>query len=223
MIPLQADQGWRLGLFEMSGPIIPHYHKLQKQIAVVVEGKVQGRIADEETILHPGDSVTFNPGIIHALTPETKKAQFLRIDLPGLDYRDDIFFDIPQESFEWKTNEPAILPPLDAQFFPDRIDCGSYAAYDLISGSKTNDKWSVALLEINDSPKHYHKVGKEVFVVVNGKLSIEIDGNYQILNVGESVTLLPGMVHHLKSAQNSPVRVLCFNFPAFDPNDMHIL
>ncbi|HEX2977817.1 MAG TPA: cupin domain-containing protein [Candidatus Babeliales bacterium] len=222
VVPLQAEQGWRLGLFEMSGPIVPHYHKLQRQIAIVVEGKVHGRIADEHIVLNPGDIVTFNPGIIHELAPE-KKAQFLRIDLPGLDYRDDIFFDAPEESCEWKTNKLTMLPPLDPQFFPSKIDCGDYAAYDLFYDCKINGEWSASLLEINDSPKHYHRIGLEIFVVVNGQLAIEIDGCRQILNVGESVTLLPGMVHHLKSSGNSPVRVLCFNFPAFDQSDMHIL
>jgi mannose-6-phosphate isomerase-like protein (cupin superfamily) len=66
-----------------------------------------------------------------------------------------------------------------------------------------------------------HRIEKEQFIVVNGILDIEIDGLHQILEVGESVMISPGKMHKLKSAGKNPVRVLCFNFPAFSPEDMH--
>lgn len=85
----------------------------------------------------------------------------------------------------------------------------------------TGEKWGVALLEIQNSPKHFHRIEREIFVVVGGKLDIEIDGVHRTLGVGESIVISPNQVHQLRSAHQEPVRVLCFSFPAFDPADMY--
>lgn len=110
---------------------------------------------------------------------------------------------------------------IDLQQFEPKIDAGNYAVYNIIQGRATEEKWSVAVLEIHDSPKHYHKIEKEMFIVLNGELDIEIDGEHQQKKVGELVVIMPSKIHQLKSALSEPVRVLCVNFPAFDPVDMH--
>ena len=58
--------------------------------------------------------------------------------------------------------------------------------------------------------------------MIEGCLDIEIEGKNQVLEAGEWIEILPHLKHQLKSTQESPVRVLCFNFPAFDPADMHL-
>ncbi len=92
----------------------------------------------------------------------------------------------------------------------------TYQVHDLMAESG----WSVAMLEIMDSPRHYHRIEKELFVVVQGELDIEVDGEHEILGVGTSIEIQPGKIHQLKSALKTPVKVLCINFPAFDPSDM---
>jgi mannose-6-phosphate isomerase-like protein (cupin superfamily) len=116
---------------------------------------------------------------------------------------------------------PQSLPHLDAHYYRSKIDLGSYAVYELINADVTNNVWSIAILDIHDSPRHYHKIGREIFSVVYGELDIEIDGKHQVLGVGESITVYPGTVHKLTSTSNEPVRVICFNAPAFTPTDMY--
>ena len=100
---------------------------------------------------------------------------------------------------------------------------GNYTVYNLVTGGETNNKWSAALLEITDSPRHFHTIETELFIVISGELAIEIDGVQIKIKPGESVRITPGTIHHLQSAQQGPVRVLCLNFPAFDPADMHLI
>jgi mannose-6-phosphate isomerase-like protein (cupin superfamily) len=114
---------------------------------------------------------------------------------------------------------------IDLFFLPDetnlgtKIDKGSYGVYELVN----RGVWSVALIEIVDSPKHFHRIEKEHFIVMSGRLAIEVNGKEQILEEGQSITLYPGMVHQLKTASEKLLRVLCFSFPAFDPADMHLI
>jgi mannose-6-phosphate isomerase-like protein (cupin superfamily) len=113
------------------------------------------------------------------------------------------------------------LPAFENENVESHIDADAYVVYELVSGDVTQGAWSIALLEINSSPKHFHRKEKEVFTVVQGELALEIDGQHSVLRAGQSVTVFPGSVHKLKSARLESVRVLCVSFPAFDPQDMH--
>lgn len=112
--------------------------------------------------------------------------------------------------------------PIDFDLPPNTevIDLGDYTVYDLINGAATNDQWSVAILDIQDSPKHFHKIEHEMFIVLEGELLIQVDGEETIYQKGESVVITPFQVHRLKSASSDSVRLLCVNFPAFNPDDM---
>jgi len=114
------------------------------------------------------------------------------------------------------------LAHLDEKYFGPRIDLGSYAVHEFLPGIATGEKWSIALIEIDDSPRHFHKIEKELFVVVEGVLDIEVDRVRHILHTGQSIEILPGKIHKLQSAGVVAVRVLCISFPAFNPSDMYI-
>ena len=143
----------------------------------------------------------------------------------GLCSPEDVYFDVPGE-------------------MPDQWACSfKQGLFLFLKKSTTKQRWasihtmstigspakkrtanrSVALVEFNETPKHFHQIEKEIFIVVHGTLNIEIDGHSWILKTGECVEVNPGMVHHLKSHGKDPVRVLCFNFPAFSQEDYHIV
>ncbi len=221
-VPAEAGQGWTLELADISQPIPPHYHKFHRHLIVVVEGElmvVDG--SDRPPLLRSGDLACIDAGVVHELVPQGT-AQFFLTDLPAFLSDDDRFWDHqPVEVPPWTPPTTETLPRVDPHYFGPKIDAGKYAVYNLISGEATEQRWSVALLEIEESPRHFHRIERELFLVVNGELDIEIDGVHQILKTGESVAIAPGRVHQLKSAGSSPVRLLCFNFPAFNPEDMH--
>ncbi|MDR3624094.1 MAG: cupin domain-containing protein [Chlamydiales bacterium] len=217
VVPTGAGQGWKCELFKLAESIPPHYHKIQKQIILVVEGVLKCLYGNKQVLLlQEGEFLCINPGVTHSLIPEGT-VQFFAINLPGFQYPEDVFEDIPSREIP-KWNPPLIdaLPALDPKHFKSKIDAGDYAVYELINGTQTNMKWSAALLEIHDSPKHFHQIEKEVFIVVGGKLAIESEEILQVLSTGESLVIYPDHVHQLKSASDEPVRVLCFSFPAYE-------
>lgn len=222
-IPPEAGQGWNLELFELAEPIPAHYHKIQRQLILIVEGEMQASYENEESVeLKAGNLIYIKPGIIHSLIPKGT-VRFFAIDLPGISFPEDVFYDEPMAVSKWTPSTTRFLPSLDPKYFRSKIDLGDYVVYELIPGSETEKKWSTALLEIQDSPKHFHRIERELFIVVNGELDIEINGIHHMLAAGEFIEISPGNIHHLKSATKKPVQVLCFNFPAFDPADMHCI
>jgi quercetin dioxygenase-like cupin family protein len=207
LVPREAGHGWGLELFEWVERVCDH--KVQRQMIVVAEGELKVYSGSEETVLlREGEWGVMDSAVVRSLLPKGR-VRFFTIDVPRSPRPGEEVFD-----------EPAALDP---KYFGPRIDRGSYAVYDLVDGSQSEGKWSLALLEIADSPRHFHRIEKELFLVVHGKLDIEIDGVHRILGAGESVAVLPGTIHQLKSAARGSVRVLCFNFPAFDPVNMHCL
>ncbi len=193
LVPLEAGQGWKLEMIELSHPV--PYHTALREMIIVTDGILKV----ESVILKSGELTFLEPEKKHTLIPEGK-AQCCCLSL--LERFDPL--------------------PLDAKYFGPRLERqGTYWVYDLITGEMTEGKWSAALIEIQDSPRHFHLIETEQFIVVNGVLDIEMEGSTHILHAGEAVQTAPKIVHKLKSANDQPVRVLCFSFPAFDMSDKY--
>ncbi|MGB0935513.1 MAG: cupin domain-containing protein [Alphaproteobacteria bacterium] len=100
-----------------------------------------------------------------------------------------------------------------------RIEAAGYTIYDL--ASDTSDNWGVVILDIDEAPTHFHKIGHEHFLVLSGKLHVTSNGKAEVLTPGQGIHIKPGTDHKLKSATPKPVRVLCVNFPIFDRGDLY--
>lgn len=50
-----------------------------------------------------------------------------------------------------------------------------------------------------DQQRHYHKQATEIYVVVKGRMTIEIDGTTQQMQTGDAVIIGPGVVHAIKN------------------------
>ena len=213
LVPPEAGQGWKLELFTLSETIPPHYHKLQRQFILVVDGELKAICSNASYItMQSSEFILIEPGVVHSLVPNGS-AQFFAIDLPGFVYPEDVFYDKPSAIPKWKAADVPLLPELDPHYFGSRIDAGNYAVYSLVSPSEASGKWSAALLEIHDSPRHFHHIEKEFFLVMNGELDIEMDGVHRTLSVGESVMVTPSHIHKLTSAREEPVRASALAFP----------
>lgn len=241
LIPSQANQTWKISLIDFSKKIDPHYHLEQNQLIIVMEGELTTCIDNEEMTLLPGQYALIPHGKVHDLTPSAEGCRFLVVDLPGFDFPEDAFHDKPLPPIEHKIDADQLDNPyfiddsinleekylekldlmtlLDPKYYQVKFDKGEFTAYSLVSPQNTNQKWSLALLEINNSPKHYHLKGTERFIVLNGELNIEVNGVNHHLKAGHSVRVSPKTIHHLRSATEKPVRLLCINHPSFDPND----
>lgn len=58
--------------------------------------------------------------------------------------------------------------------------------------------YSVAIAVIDQSIPHFHKQATEEYEVINGKLTITINGHRHVLKPGEKLAINPGHVHFAK-------------------------
>lgn len=223
---IKADKNspFQIQLLDAYGPIKPHYHLRQKQILIIVEGQADVICDEEDPIeLKEGDWVIINPGTIHSLFPK-ESARLFSIELPGIQYPEDVYYDFSPPKAEWSSPlQKGDISSLPEDYEKLRLSAGQYEVVELINGDKTAHKWSAALLDIKNSPKHFHKKGKELFIPLEGSLLLEVNGERSSIPIGEVIEILPEDVHQLRSEDHNPVRVLCFNFPSFDPTDMYLL
>jgi quercetin dioxygenase-like cupin family protein len=95
LIPHDTNQGWKLELFDIHEPIAQHYHKIQRQIMIVTQGKLQVTCgAQGPVVLNVGDMIHVDPGIMHSLVP-LDRACFLTLDIPGFEFPQDVYYDTP--------------------------------------------------------------------------------------------------------------------------------
>ena len=75
---------------------------------------------------------------------------------------------------------------------------------------------SAHLLEVKDEPtSHYHLKTTEIYVVLEGEGSLEVDGDIVPLTPMTSVMIQPGCKHRAVGK----LKILNIAIPAFDPAD----
>jgi mannose-6-phosphate isomerase-like protein (cupin superfamily) len=216
LVPPSAGQGWKLELVELTEPITSHYHKVKKQYALVAEGELKAFYGSETPmILHPGELFAIEPGVLHSVFPEGRM-RFFSIDFPGYNYPEDFFYGEPETALKWSPILSEKTPPLEEKYFGPRREQEGYAVYEMVSKRATGGKWSVCLLEVKDSTSPFHHPELEHYIVVNGALDIEMEGQSHIVEMGGLFTIGPETIYQLKAADDHPVRVLCFSFPTQD-------
>jgi mannose-6-phosphate isomerase-like protein (cupin superfamily) len=70
---------------------------------------------------------------------------------------------------------------------------------------------------ITDSVKHYHKLCSEVYLILEGKGQMDLNGDVIDVEPGTVVLIEPGTRHRLWSREG--VRTVVFGVPALDPED----
>jgi quercetin dioxygenase-like cupin family protein len=203
----KAGKGWNLELLDINKTISGHYNKSQNSIMVMMEGNLELNLGDKKILLGSGEVYNIAKSSLHSITPINGHSRCLLLDFSGFNFYEELF-----------------MNPIYEGYYYSKFNKADYIVYDLIPGELTNQSWSVAILEIKDSPRHYHRFGKEIFIVMNGELDLEIESGRYLLKPGELIEIPANKIHHLKSANvDEPVRVMCVNFPAFDPGDMHVM
>ena len=76
---------------------------------------------------------------------------------------------------------------------------------------------SFHITEIRDSVRHYHRTTTEVYYILEGTGTMELNGEVVAVEPGVVITIEPGTRHRLMS--DDGVRTIVFGVPAFDPAD----
>lgn len=85
--------------------------------------------------------------------------------------------------------------------------------------SETNRTCTLHMVEINkDARPHYHNTLTEVYFFLEGEGHIELDGELHPVRPGMAVLMPPG-TRHRAVIGDSPMKILNFVTPPFDPED----
>jgi len=69
------------------------------------------------------------------------------------------------------------------------------------------------------SPLHYHLKMSELYFVVEGRGEMWLDGEAFPVVAGQSVSIVPGVVHAIGNPGPGPLRFLVATSPSYDPDD----
>ncbi|MGZ4302782.1 MAG: cupin domain-containing protein [Gaiellaceae bacterium] len=65
--------------------------------------------------------------------------------------------------------------------------------------------------------RHYHRHSEEIYVVLEGKGTLELDGEIRKVEPGDAALIPPGAWHQIRAAV--PLRFLCCCAPAYSHED----
>lgn len=69
--------------------------------------------------------------------------------------------------------------------------------------------------------RHHHKASEEIYYLVEGSGTMEIDGEVRQVGVGDAVLIPPGAWHRITASEDGPLRLLCACAPPWSAEDTH--
>jgi quercetin dioxygenase-like cupin family protein len=109
--------------------------------------------------------------------------------------------------------EPLILGPHDGE----RIGSGPASARVMATAESTGGAFTMTETTIPSGfpgpPRHSHTQLTDTFYVLDGTLSVHVDGETRDLEPGSYVSVPPGIVHTFSNRSTRPVRFLNINAP----------
>jgi mannose-6-phosphate isomerase-like protein (cupin superfamily) len=67
--------------------------------------------------------------------------------------------------------------------------------------------------------RHYHRASEEIYFVLKGSGSLEVDGETRTVRPGDAVLIPPGAWHTLENTGTSELRILCACSPPYSHED----
>jgi mannose-6-phosphate isomerase-like protein (cupin superfamily) len=67
--------------------------------------------------------------------------------------------------------------------------------------------------------RHYHRLSEEIYFVVKGSGTLEVDGEERRVRPGDAVLIPPGAWHSLENDGTSELRILCCCSPPYSHED----
>jgi len=131
IVPVIANCGWKLELFEVDESIPYHYHHFQRHFIFATGGEMEILVGEQSHHVTAGDFLEIDVGISHAINP-IGTASFLVLDVPGFEYPEDVHTEDPDGTYLWK---PPVLRnnPIE-KYFGKAIANPQYSAYPLVQG-----------------------------------------------------------------------------------------
>jgi mannose-6-phosphate isomerase-like protein (cupin superfamily) len=69
--------------------------------------------------------------------------------------------------------------------------------------------------------RHHHRVSEEIYFVLDGTGSMELDGERRHVSAGDAILIPPGARHTLANDGDGPLRILCCCSPPYSDGDTY--
>jgi mannose-6-phosphate isomerase-like protein (cupin superfamily) len=69
--------------------------------------------------------------------------------------------------------------------------------------------------------RHYHALTEEIYLLVAGGGTMELDGDEREVTAGDAILIPPGAWHQIRADSAGPVRLLCACAPPWRPDDTY--
>ena len=107
----------------------------------------------------------------------------------------------------------------DAEPFTTKDGSTIRVLLDREAGGAVNQSLAEASLEVGQSTqRHYHAETEEIYVVLEGRGEMEVEGDRRAVGAGEAVLIPPGAWHELR-ATGGALRFLCCCAPPYSHED----
>jgi mannose-6-phosphate isomerase-like protein (cupin superfamily) len=67
--------------------------------------------------------------------------------------------------------------------------------------------------------RHYHRASEELYYLLDGTGTMEIDGETRDVHPGDAILIPPGAWHQLRASAGGEVRILCCCAPPYSDDD----
>ena len=69
--------------------------------------------------------------------------------------------------------------------------------------------------------RHYHRISEELYFILEGKGTMEIDGESKKVGPGDAILIPRQAWHQITSSEDSPLRLLCCCAPPYSHEDTY--
>ena len=193
-----------------------HVHRRHSDAFYVLEGELTIELADEVLRAGPGTMAVAPAGLVHTFRNEgSGDARFLNIHAPSMGFPDHMKgrkpdfdqFDPPADGGR-PASDGVFRPPGEG----DSVAAGASGALFKAEGGDTGGAFS--LTETTVAPgfsgpvPHRHRSTVDSFYVLEGTLTVQLDGRAVEAGPGSYALVAPGTVHTFSNASDRPVRML---------------
>ena len=93
---------------------------------------------------------------------------------------------------------------------------------DLSNAPVANHSLAEATIDAGESTvRHHHKVSEEIYYLVEGTGTMELDGAVAEVAAGDAILIPPGAWHQITASGDGPVRLLCTCSPPCASDDTY--
>lgn len=69
--------------------------------------------------------------------------------------------------------------------------------------------------------RHHHRISEEIYYLVEGSGTMELDGERRAVSAGDAILIPPGAWHQISADAGTRIRLLCSCSPPYSHDDTH--